>query len=81
MTDTADSSTHIQIANKFVEVANTMIEAGDDPETVGLAMTHAAANFTAFAAVLAEGSREELDNVADEYRRLLHAYFDSRSQV
>ena len=81
MSDTKDSSDHLKIANNFVEQANRLIESGEDPEAVGLAMTHAAANFTAFAAVMMEGSREELDNVADEYRRLLHAYFDSRSQA
>jgi len=81
MSTSTGGNAHLEIANRFVEQANAMIEAGDDAEAVGLAMTHAAANFTAFAAVLAEGSHEELDNVADEYRRLLHAYFDSRRQA
>ena len=78
MSRTADGGAHLGIANRFIDRANAMIEAGDDAEAVGLAMTHAAANFTAFAATLKEGDREELDNVADEYRRLLHAYYDNR---
>ncbi|MBC6439154.1 MAG: DUF3144 domain-containing protein [Rhodospirillales bacterium] len=77
----ATGSAHLDIANRFIEQANAMVEAGGDAEAIGLAMTHAAANFTAFAAVLAEGRHEELDNVADEYRRLLHAYFDNRRQT
>lgn len=69
---------HLSIANRFVELANTIMQEGVDPEAVGIAMTHAAANFTAFAAAVSEGSPEELDNVADEYRRLAHAYFERR---
>ena len=57
------------------------MQEGVDPEAVGVAMTHAAANFTAFAAVIAEGSPQELDNVADEYRRLVHAYFERRREA
>ena len=57
MSDTKDSSDHLKIANGFVEQANRLIESGDDPEAVGLAMTHAAANFTAFAAVMMEAAR------------------------
>ena len=79
MSDTTQGGSHTELANRFVEYANSILEAGSDAEAIGLAMTHAAANFTAFAAVLNEGSHQELDNVADEYRRLLHAYFDSRS--
>ncbi len=79
MSDDKTGSAHTELANRFVEHANGMLEAGGDAEAIGLAMTHAAANFTAFAAVLNEGSHKELDNVADEYHRLLHAYFDSRS--
>ncbi len=78
MSETTGGGVHLEIANRFIEQANAMIEAGDDAEAVGLAMTHAAANFTAFAAALNEGRREELGAVADEYRRLLHAYFDNR---
>lgn len=81
MSETKTGSTHTELANRFVEYANGMLENGGDAEAIGLAMTHAAANFTAFAAVLNEGSHAELDNVADEYRRLLHAYFESRSQA
>lgn len=72
------SSAHLSLANRFVELANTIMQEGVDPEPVGIAMTHAAANFTAFAAAVSEGSPEELDNVADEYRRLVHAYFERR---
>lgn len=72
---------HLSIANRFVELANTVMQEGVDPEAVGVAMTHAAANFTAFAASIAEGSAQELDNVADEYRRLLHAYFERRREA
>ena len=78
MTTATAPGAHLEIANRFIAQANAMIEAGDNAEAVGLAMTHAAANFTAFAAVLNEGSPAELDNVADEYRRLLHAYFADR---
>jgi|GEM_PF-5513482 hypothetical protein len=79
MSESTQASTHTELANRFVGYANEMLEAGGDAEAIGLAMTHAAANFTAFAAATNEGSHEELDNVGDEYRRLLHAYFDSRS--
>ncbi|MDA0219812.1 MAG: DUF3144 domain-containing protein [Proteobacteria bacterium] len=75
------SSAHLSVANRFIELANTMMQEGVDPEAVGVAMTHAAANFTAFAAATAEGSPEELDNVADEYRRLVHAYFERRREA
>lgn len=71
-------SAHLSVANRFIELANTMVHEGVEPEAIGIAMTHAAANFTAFAATLAEGSPDELDNVADEYRRLLHSYFERR---
>ena len=75
------SSAHLSVANRFIELANTVMQEGVDPEAVGVAMTHAAANFTAFAAAIAEGSPEELDNVADEYRRLVHAYFERRREA
>lgn len=71
--DTSDSA-HLALANRFIEHANAMVADGAEAEAVGLAMTHAAANFTAFAAVLLDGSESELDQVADEFRRLLHAY-------
>ena len=75
------SSAHLSVANRFIELANTVMQEGVDPEAVGVAMTHAAANFTSFAAAIAEGSPEELDNVADEYRRLVHAYFERRREA
>ena len=78
MSQDTDGSAHLALANRFIEQANAMVEEGADAEAVGLAMTHAAANFTAFAAILADGSHDELDNIADEYRRLLHAYWHKR---
>ena len=47
------SSAHLSVANRFIELANTVMQEGVDPEAVGVAMTHAAANFTAFAAAIA----------------------------
>lgn len=73
-------SAHLALANRFVDEANRMMAEGEEPEALGLAMTHAAANFTAFAGFLNDATTEELDNVADEYRRLLHAYVAARRE-
>ena len=72
---------HLDVANRFIGLANTVMQEGGDPDAIGSAMTHAAANFTAFAAAVGEASPEELDAIADEYRRLLHAYFERRRQA
>ena len=77
----AQQSQHLELANRFVEIANDLLQEGGDAEAIGLAMTHAAANFTAFAAVQMEGSEEELKNVVGEYERLLFAYYKNRQPL
>jgi len=78
MSQTAAPSAHLSLANRFVDAANGIMQEGVEPDAIGVAMTHAAANFTAFAAHLAEATPQELDNIADEFRRLLHAYYERR---
>ena len=77
----AQQSQHLELANRFVEIANDMLQQGGDAEAIGLAMTHAAANFTAFAAVQMEGSEQELKNVVGEFERLLFAYYKNRQSL
>jgi hypothetical protein len=74
----AQPSEHLDLANRFVGLANELLQAGGDAEAIGLAMTHAAANFTAFAAVELDGSEAELKNVAGEFERLLLSYYANR---
>ncbi len=74
----AQQSQHIELANKFVALANDLLQDGGDAEAIGLAMTHAAANFTAFAAIELDGSEEELKNIASEFERLLMSYYANR---
>ena len=76
-----EQSQHLELANRFVEIANEILQEGGDAESIGLAMTHAAANFTAFAAVQLEGSEEELKNVVGEFERLLFAYYKNRQPL
>jgi hypothetical protein len=74
----AEQSKHLELANRFVGFANELLQESGDAEAVGLAMTHAAANFTAFAAVELDGSEAELKNVAAEFERLLLSYYANR---
>jgi len=76
--DGAQQSKHLELANRFVGLANELLQEHGDAEAIGLAMTHAAANFTAFAAVELDGSEAELKNVAGEFERLLLSYYASR---
>jgi hypothetical protein len=76
--DGAQQSKHLELANRFVGLANELLKEHGDAEAIGLAMTHAAANFTAFAAIELDGSEAELKNVAGEFERLLLSYYANR---
>ena len=50
MSDQDVNTLAIQIANQFINVANSRIDDGVDPHAVATGMRHAAANFSAFVA-------------------------------
>jgi hypothetical protein len=77
MTDkTEDNTLSVQIANQIINVANSRLEDGADPEDVATGMRHAAANFSAFTA-----SHGDIDPniLIGEFAEMLGYYMERHS--
>jgi hypothetical protein len=75
MSDESDDATlSVQIANQFINVANTRLQNGIRPDVVASGLRNAAANFSAF--VIAHGGTPDLgtEPFIDEFRRMLDYY-------
>lgn len=62
------------IANELIQFANSKLEQGTDPVAVADGMRHAAANFTAFAAIHAGEDFLTPEQVAQEFNGMLSYY-------
>ncbi|MBT6110047.1 MAG: DUF3144 domain-containing protein [Rhodospirillales bacterium] len=82
--DTAgEESNHemgLGIANELIGFANSKLEQGIDPVAVADGMCHAAANFTAFAAIHAGEGFLTPEQVAQEFNGML-SYYAERHNV
>jgi hypothetical protein len=77
---TEEQSSHeagLTVANELIGFANAKLEQGVDPVIVADGMRHAAANFTAFAALHAGEEFLSPDQVAQEFHSML-AYYAER---
>lgn len=68
------ASLDIQVANQFINVANSKLALGVDPATLAGALRNAAANFSAFAVAQAGGEGGLIAKAADDFRRMLEFY-------
>ncbi len=78
-----EQSTHEQgldIANELIGFANHKLEQGLSPVLIADGMRHAAANFTAFAALHAGEEYLSPDQIAQEFHSML-AYYADRHDV
>lgn len=76
MSDESDEATlSVQVANQFVNVANTRLKDGLSPPLIASALRHAAANFTAFAAAHGDGPAPVADAFVQEFREMLTYYY------
>ena len=70
----------LDIANELIGYANNKLEQGGDPVVIADGLRHAAANFTAFAAVHAGDAFLSPEQVAQEFQSML-AYYAERHNV
>ena len=68
------SEPHLRIANEFVEFANNMLDTETHPADIASGFRHAAANFTAFAHAQGIGDRLPIEDIVEEFVRLLESY-------
>jgi len=70
----ADETLSVQIANQIINVANTRLQDGIEPEDVATGLRHAAANFTAFVTKRGLGATSDPGELIEEFARLLEYY-------
>lgn len=66
----------VQIANQIINVANTRLQDGIQPEDVAVGLRHAAANFTAFVTQRGLGATSDPGQLVEEFARLLEYYME-----
>lgn len=72
--DPDDYTAHVQLANQFVNAANSKLEAGYQPYIVAAGLRHAASNFSAFAAELADAPPEAYEEMLKQFEEGLSYY-------
>lgn len=70
--DPNDETLSVQIANQFINVANSRLQDGVHPDEVAIGLRHAAANFSAFVSQRHPEADPAL--LAEEFARLLEYY-------
>lgn len=70
----------LEIANRFINYANAGLSDGMNPVTVAAGLRHAAANFSAFAAVHMESAGLDVEGRTEEFRDML-AYYNERHKA
>lgn len=78
--ETDEQTLAVQLANQFINSANTRLEQGVPARVVAAGMRHAAANFSAFAAVTNDPSQLEDTQLIDEFAAMLD-YYAERHQT
>ena len=70
----------LDIANELINYANSKLSDGINPITVAAGMRHAAANFSAFAAVHVENTGLDVPGKTQEFQEML-GYYGERHQA
>jgi len=74
--DQTESSPSVLIANQFIDMANTLIQNGNDVQNIASGLRHAAANFTAYAFFRDETLPKDPNATVEEFIRFLEHYLD-----
>jgi len=69
--DQTDSSPSVQIANQFIDMANTHIQNGSDVQDIASGLRHAAANFSAYAFFRDDQVPKDPNTAVEEFIRYL----------
>ena len=79
--DKSEHEIELDIANELINYANTRLNDGLNPVTVAAGMRHAAANFSAFAAVHMESTGLDVPEKTEEFRGMLEYYGERHQQT
>jgi len=74
--DQTDSSPSVQIANQFIDMANTHIQNGSGVQDIASGLRHAAANFSAYAFFRDDQVPKDPNTAVEEFIRFLEHYLD-----
>tara|TARA_R110001592_G_scaffold176209_3_gene415717 strand:+ start:163 stop:549 length:387 start_codon:yes stop_codon:yes gene_type:complete len=69
-----DHTLSVQIANQIINVANTRLESGLQPEVIAEGLRHAAANFSAFVAQHTDPDAIAEGHITEEFHHMLEYY-------
>ena len=69
--DSDETTLIVQLANQFINVANSQMSDGKAPMAIAAGIRHAGANFTAFALVNSQQSLPSPDVFNNEFNELL----------
>ena len=76
MTEESDELTlNTQIANQFINIANSLISDGKPPMAIASGLRHASANFSAFAIANSQTTPPPLDTLNSQFNELFTYYF------
>ncbi|MBL94601.1 MAG: hypothetical protein CFH06_01015 [Alphaproteobacteria bacterium MarineAlpha3_Bin5] len=77
MTEESDELTlNTQIANQFINIANSLISDGKPAMAIASGLRHASANFSAFAIASSQLTPPPLDTLNSEFNELFTYYFE-----
>ena len=81
MTDESDELTlSTQIANQFINIANSLISDGKPPLAIAAGLRHAGANFSAFTMANTQSTMPPLDELNNEFNELFTYYYQRHRQ-
>ena len=81
MTEESDDATlSVQIANQFINVANSLMSDGKSPLAIAAGLRHAGANFTAFAIIHGEQEFPPQELLNNEFNELFSYYRDRHNK-